>query len=262
MCTLIIDFQPDSDWPLMLAGNRDEMRDRPWLPPARHWPDRPEIRAGLDELAQGTWFGVADHGLVASVLNRHGTLGPDAKRHSRGELVLDVLEQASAADAVAALAELNPLAYRGFNLIVGDPKQVFWVCHASDDSEDIQIQEIPPGVHMIDAGDLDDMKHSTRIQRWLPEFQSISRPQVDETGWEQWQSLLARRDPQAVDDSGSGTSNLADAKAALNVDYEGRFGTVCSQIAAIPKHPGYGQKVRYLFAAGAPDRAPFVPVSD
>ena len=32
MCTLIWLLRPDHDWPLLLATNRDEMIDRPWLP--------------------------------------------------------------------------------------------------------------------------------------------------------------------------------------------------------------------------------------
>ena len=41
MCTVVILRRPGHDWPLLLAGNRDEMKGRPWKPPARHWPDRP-----------------------------------------------------------------------------------------------------------------------------------------------------------------------------------------------------------------------------
>ena len=53
MCTLIILRRPRDPWPLLLAGNRDEMPDRPWAPPARHWQDRPDLVAGFDQLAQG-----------------------------------------------------------------------------------------------------------------------------------------------------------------------------------------------------------------
>ena len=49
MCSVIFLRRPDDAWPLILAANRDEMLSRPWKAPARHWPDRPEIVAGLDE---------------------------------------------------------------------------------------------------------------------------------------------------------------------------------------------------------------------
>ena len=40
---------------------------RPWKAPARHWPDRPNVVAGLDELAGGSWLGMNDEGVVAAV---------------------------------------------------------------------------------------------------------------------------------------------------------------------------------------------------
>ena len=104
MCTVIIHRRADHDWPLILAANRDEMIDRPWLAPARHWPDRPEITAGQDSLAGGTWIGINDHGVVAAILNGHGALGPAEGYRSRGELPLEVLDHADAAAAAEAAA--------------------------------------------------------------------------------------------------------------------------------------------------------------
>ena len=63
MCTAAILRRPGHAWPLILAANRDEMTGRPWLPPGRHWPDRPETVAGQDQLSGGSWLGVNDHGL-------------------------------------------------------------------------------------------------------------------------------------------------------------------------------------------------------
>ncbi len=88
MCTLVILRRPGHPWPLILAANRDEMTDRPWQPPGSHWPDRPEIVAGMDETAGGSWLGLNDHGVVAGVLNRVDSLGPEAGKRSRGELVV------------------------------------------------------------------------------------------------------------------------------------------------------------------------------
>ena len=96
MCTVVIRFEPDTDWPIIIAANRDERADRPCLPPARHWPDRPEVRAGLDETAGGTWLGINDDGLLAAILNRPGTLGPQEGKRSRGELPLEALDQVEA----------------------------------------------------------------------------------------------------------------------------------------------------------------------
>src|SRR5579862_3413527 len=101
MCTIVMLRQPEHDWPLILGANRDEMANRPSRSPGRHWPDRPEVVAGLDELAGGSWLGVNDHGVLAAILNRAGALGPQAGKRSRGELVLEALDHADAIEAAS-----------------------------------------------------------------------------------------------------------------------------------------------------------------
>src|SRR6202012_5431738 len=112
MCTLVIFRRPDHRWPLLIGANRDEMIDRPWLPPGRHWPDRPEVIAGQDTLAGGSWLGGNDHGGGGGILNRPRSLGPAAGQRSRGELVLEALDHADAAAAAEALSAIEPAAYR------------------------------------------------------------------------------------------------------------------------------------------------------
>ena len=65
MCSVIVLHRPGHNWPLLWASNRDEMADRPWSPPARHWPDRTEVVAGRDDLAGGSWLGINDAGVIA-----------------------------------------------------------------------------------------------------------------------------------------------------------------------------------------------------
>jgi uncharacterized protein with NRDE domain len=117
MCTVVILRRPGHEWPLLFAGNRDEMSNRAWEPPMRHWPERPDVVAGLDKTAGGSWLGLNDHGLLAAVLNRVGSLGSAAGKRSRGELVLEALDNADAEDAARQLAHLDPAAYRSFNLV-------------------------------------------------------------------------------------------------------------------------------------------------
>ena len=120
MCTVVILRRPGHDWPVLLAANRDEMRGRSWSPPARHWPDRPKTRAGLDHEAGGSWLGVNDHGVAVAILNRRGSLGTAAGKRSRGDLVLRGLDARSARDAMADLSSLDAGDYRSFNMAVVD----------------------------------------------------------------------------------------------------------------------------------------------
>lgn len=248
MCTLVILRRPDHAWPLVLAGNRDEMRNRPWLPPGRHWDDRPDVVAGLDRLAGGSWFGVNDYGVVAVVMNRVGTLGPAEGKRSRGELVLEALDHAEASEAASALVNLDPRAYRAFNLFVGDPVSALWLSHRSE-AAPIEVQEVPTGVHMLAARDLDDTGLD-RIRLNLPRFRAANAPNPETGDWAEWQALLASR---AYPESEG-------PLAAMNVDLPTGFGTVCSQLLALPRYAtaNLGPVVR--FAAGPPDQAPFEPV--
>ena len=110
------------------ASNRDEMADRPWLPPARHWPDRPEVTAGRDEFAGGSWLGVNDTGLVAVKLESPRHLGADAGHEAQPrQLVLDALDLFDASDAVDMLLGLDAHTYRPFNMVLAGNTQAFWL---------------------------------------------------------------------------------------------------------------------------------------
>src|SRR5258708_32447499 len=91
MCTLVILRRPGHVWPVIIAANRDEMIDRPWRAPDRHWPDRPEAVGGLDELAGGSWLAVNQHGVAPGILNRIGTPGSLAGPRTRGQPLLEAV---------------------------------------------------------------------------------------------------------------------------------------------------------------------------
>lgn len=251
MCTLIVLRRPDHPWPLMLAANRDEMADRAWKPPARHWPDRADVVAGLDEQAGGSWLGINDDGVVAGVLNRVGSLGPQPGKRSRGELVLEALDHADAVEAAEALHDLDPDAYRPFNLVVADNRDAFWLRHAGGPSNRIEVFPIPEGLSMLTAFDLNDAEHDPRIALHRPRFLAAPPPDPDVDSWEPWMTLLGSRD--TGDPPGR-------RSAALCFLLESGFGTTSSSIIALPSMNRPGTRVVWQFAAGPPDMVPFVPV--
>lgn len=251
MCTIVVLRRPGHAWPLLLAANRDEMSDRPWAPPGRHWPDRPDVVAGQDLTAGGSWLGLNEHGVVAAILNRPGSLGPESGKRSRGELVLDALDHADAAAAAASLIQLDTAAYRSFNLFIADDRDAFWLRHA--DSGRVEELDIPDGLSMMTANDLNDHS-SSRIARYLPRFEAARVPDPDTGDWTHWQNLLASRafDPDAG------------PRGALTI-IDGRYGTVSSSLIAVPEFvpADIGARPRkpiWLFAAGRPDETPFEPV--
>ncbi len=247
MCTLVILLRPDHPWPLMLGANRDEMLERPSAAPGRHWADRPEVVAGLDRLAGGSWLGVNDHGVVAAVMNRQGTLGPDARKRSRGELVLEALDHAEASAATEALAEIDPQAYRPFNLFVGDPQSGYWIAHRG---AAMALQKLSPGLHMLTSGDLDDPAEA-RIRSFLPRFRAAPVPDPETGEWESWKALLTSRTEPP--DAPPGSAMYLETKAG--------FGTVSSSLLALPRYPGFSATPVWLHAERAAPTAEFVPLS-
>jgi hypothetical protein len=245
MCTTIILNRPGHDWPVLMAANRDERLDRPWQRPGPHWADRPGVIAGLDELAGGSWLGVNGAGVAAAVLNREGTLGPEAGKRSRGELVLDALDFADAVDAADALGGLDPRAYRPFNLVIADNRDAFLLIHRGD-GPGIAVAPLPEGISMITAMDRDDPR-SSRTRLYRPRFLAATPPDPDRGDWAAWEALLASRDREPG--QGPGGALFIDSSPAGD---PGGFGTASSSLIALPAIGG-SRKPVFRFASGPPE---------
>jgi len=247
MCTLVILRRPEHRWPLLFGANRDEMIDRPWRAPGRHWPDRPEVVAGLDELAGWSWLGLNDWGVAAAVLNREGSLGPAPGRRSRGELVLEALDHADAAAAAEALAHLDPRSYRSFNLVVADERDAFWLRHAG--GARIEVSPLKEGLSLLAAGDLDDLR-TRRLALAMPAFRAWPAPDPEAGDWTGWQSLLgSSRAPPGEPPT-----------AAMRFRTDG-YGTVSSAIIALPARESAERTAHFRFAGWQPQATPWCDVS-
>jgi hypothetical protein len=212
---------------LLLAANRDEMLARPWLPPAAHWADQPDVIGGLDTLAGGTWLAVNGAGVVAGVLNRSGSLGPRDGKRSRGDLPLLALRHNSAAEAAAALSTLDAAAWRSFNCVIADSDTAFFIRGLG--AGQVSGVALEPGFSMVTASDPNDVTHP-RVARYLPRFQAAAVPEPPD--WGVWPTLLADR---------SGP-----IEAALCVRDMGGFGTASSMLIALAP----GRRVMRFWAAG------------
>ncbi len=248
MCTLVLAYRPEADWPLILGANRDEMTSRSALPPGRHWPDRPHVLGGKDLEAGGTWLGLGNQGLVAGVLNRPDSLGPLPDKRSRGELVLMALDYEDAATAVKALVELDGRAYRSFNLAIVDSRDAFWLRNLGEKT--IECWPLPPGISLITAHDRNDLG-SMRIRTHLPRFEQATLPDPGRGRWETWEALLSNREFDAE----------AGPKSAMTIVGEGGFGTVSSALIALPSPSQTGARPIFRFANGRPDETSFEDIA-
>ena len=138
MCTAVISIEASR--PVLLAGIRDELTDRPWQPPAAHWPHDHDLVGGLDLQAGGTWLAVAlSRRRVSCVLNGTGRPAPTGTRRSRGELPL--LTAAGDRPAEAELADFDP-----FRLIVAEPGRAALL---SWDGLALVDRNLPDGLHFV-----------------------------------------------------------------------------------------------------------------
>jgi uncharacterized protein with NRDE domain len=246
MCTLVILRRPEHNWPIIIGANRDEMMDRSWQAPDRHWPDREDVVAGKDDLAGGTWLGMNDSGLVAGVLNRRGSLGPKEGYRSRGELPLEILSHVDASDAAEALRDINPNAYRPFNIVFADNRDAYWLSLAETRwGPNAEIHTIPSGISLITSSDRNDTS-SARIRTYLPQFENAEVPEPEKGSWSAWQSLFSSR----MYDPSYGP------EGAMMISTDTGFGTVSSSLIALPSSNYIGTKENvkpvYLFSNGAP----------
>jgi uncharacterized protein with NRDE domain len=175
MCTAIAGYDPDARVPLLLAGVRDELMDRAWRPPARHWPEHPGLVGGRDELAGGTWLALDPAApRVACVLNGVGRSASEELRRSRGALPLSLAETGT---LDGDLTGFDP-----FHLIGAEPAGVrLW----SWNGEHLTARKLEPGLHIVvnsglaEAGTrAGDDYMSARVAHFRPLFEAASHDRV------------------------------------------------------------------------------------
>lgn len=269
MCTVIVSTDPSARTPLLVAAVRDEIADRPWQGPARHWRQYPDVIGGRDVRAGGTWLAVRTGAAprVGAVLN--GRLDPDpgmarrpvfdttvpdgVPRRSRGDLPLLI---ASDADRGRADAHGDLTCYDPFHLLGADPSGAVLL---SWDGTHAHEQVLPVGLSVVVNSGLDVVE--PRARRHGPVF-AAARPDPgarERAGatrpgqiWGDWVRLL-----DEAADTGlrtAGTGSRPDDPAALLTRVELDDGRVWSSNSITLLAVGT-DGVRYAFtdSPGDPD---------
>lgn len=145
MCLLLLAFHTGRDRPWLLLGNRDEFHGRATAP-ARSWADAPQIVAGRDLEAGGTWLALNRNGRFAAVTNVR-TGRPQRGPRSRGELVSGFVLGTATPDQYAAEVARVRADYGPFNLIVGDREAAAGASSALPEHWEFAV-----GVHILSNG--------------------------------------------------------------------------------------------------------------
>ena len=150
MCLIVLAWHARADLPLVVAANRDEWRDRA-AQPAHWWPDHPELLAGRDLQAGGTWMGITRGGRFAAVTNFRDPAERRTTAKSRGGLVTEFLLGSDSPARFLSNLSARANDYNGFNLILGDGATLFYY-----GSREGVPRAIEPGVHGLSNHTLDE----------------------------------------------------------------------------------------------------------
>lgn len=143
MCTLLIAHDCHPTYRLVVLANRDEFYHRASdrLAP---WAEAPEVVAGRDGQAGGTWMGASKAGRWAAITNvREPGVRRDPAAPSRGRLVADYLRGSQSATSYVSTTFSTMQEYAGFNLLVGEMSgEVWWLSNRA-----AQPEKVTPGIH-------------------------------------------------------------------------------------------------------------------
>ncbi len=163
MCVIAWAWQAHPHYPLVVLANRDERHARASAPLGWWEGGAPNILAGRDLEAGGTWLGVTRSGRFAALTNRRGVKPAGAA--SRGELTTQFLVAATPADVAAGSLAEAKIGYAGFNLLLGDGARLALVSNREPN------RALMPGIHGMANGALDEPVSKverlvTLLDRW------------------------------------------------------------------------------------------------
>ncbi len=151
MCLIAFSYKTHPRYKLIVAANRDEFYQRPTRK-AQFWVEEglPNILAGKDLKANGTWMGVSKTGKWGALTNYRDPSNIKENAPTRGDLVLDFFK--SGVSEQEYLQEIRKTAeeYNGFNLLIGNKDSLF---HFSNQNN--LITEVKPGIHGVSNALLD-----------------------------------------------------------------------------------------------------------
>jgi uncharacterized protein with NRDE domain len=171
MCLILLAYRAHPGYELVVAANRDEFYDRPTAP-LGFWDDAPEVLAGRDLKAGGTWLGITRAGRFAALTNYRDPSRalPDAP--SRGQLVGACLQGAESARTSLERLAAQAGAYNGFNLLLGDGEGLFYASNQTGG-----YRALAPGLYGLSNHLLDT--HWPKLRRGLAKLREVLDQQSD-----------------------------------------------------------------------------------
>jgi uncharacterized protein with NRDE domain len=257
MCTIIVISGVRSDFPVVLATNRDEFFARQSSGPTRLM-HNPNVVGGRDLQALGTWMGVSAHGMFVGVTNQRTFAPPNRALRSRGELVMNALAAGTTEAALSYVESVDPSHYNAFNLMFGDARGLYAAYGREQGS--LEVERVPNGVHVLPNDRLD-----------CPDFFKVTRAQelIRPLAHASWDELSQGLRDVLADGATAALEQIPEPPQGAPFDRErirqlsslcvktNSYGTRSSTIVALSA----GRVEHYFYADGPPDESEFVDVT-
>jgi uncharacterized protein with NRDE domain len=221
VCLLVLAWQVQPPYRLILAANRDEFHARPAAPLAK-WPEE-EILAGRDLAAGGTWFGVDRQRRFGVVTNFREWPATQAGGPSRGRLIPNYLREHEHPQNFLARLESVASDYAGFNILLGDVHELWYASNRAPDF----YRRLAPGIYGLSNRLLDTpWPKLTRVRRrfeaWVNGAAQMNAREL--------LAMLDDRTPSAASDDAYPADLAPDWRRALSAPFvlHPVYGTRCS----------------------------------
>ena len=242
MCLIVFAYKTHPEYKLILAANRDEFYKRPTRE-AQFWEEEgyPDILAGKDLEAGGTWMGINKAGNWSALTNYRDFSFHKENPPSRGDLVMDYLKLSSNAEEYIDKIKSNAALYNGFNILVGDDEHLL---HYSNFSK--TVTAIEPGIHGVSNALLDTPW--VKLEQAKADLKKVvAQTEIDTEEL----FLLLKNDQRAPDESLPQTGLEPEMEKAVSSVFikTDVYGTRCSTLLLI-KNDGSTEFVERRYIAG------------
>ncbi len=150
MCLIVLANNYHPKYKLVLAANRDEFYSRS-TEPAHFWDDNPNLLAGKDLQAGGTWMGITKKGRYAAITNFRDPNSMIPKSVSRGTIVTDYLNGVESPKNFLENLMETAQKYNGFNLLVGNTNELYFFSNRTNDPEKLIPNIYGLSNHLLDT---------------------------------------------------------------------------------------------------------------
>lgn len=157
MCLVAFSWKEQSEYPLIISANRDEFFERPTAK-LHQWDTG--FFGGKDLKSGGTWMGFHPNGRWSLLTNYRDFRKMGHGEISRGKLVQDFLEDSISPEEYLKAIEKEKDRYEGFNLLVSDGRDLFYLSNFGKG-----IKEIQPGLYGLSNGLLNEPWPKTELAK-------------------------------------------------------------------------------------------------